>query len=149
MVGKREGREDTVTVAHSVEFDAPAAQIFEMYADARKHSKVIDAQAKLERRVGGKFSAWGGGVSGMNLVLREPSLIVQAWRTQEFPKDHYSVLHLSIEPAGRGRSKLTLAQHGVPRACAEEIETNWHECYWEPMKKLLAEQNAKRESRHG
>jgi activator of HSP90 ATPase len=133
-----------ITVEHSVDFDASAADIFNMYADARKHAKVIGAQARLERRVGGKFSAWGGGVSGINVALRTPTLIVQAWRTETFPVDHFSILQLSIAPVGRGRSRLTLRQHGVPRDCAEEIAGNWHACYWEPIKALLAQQAARK-----
>jgi activator of HSP90 ATPase len=100
--------EDTTTIAHSIQFDAPPAVLFEMYADPREHSKVIDAR--------------------LNVVLRKPSLVVQAWRTSEFPNDHHPVLHLSIAAARVGHSTLTLTQHGVPIARAEDVETNWHEC---------------------
>ena len=139
MPRKKPRRDATTTITHTVEFDAPAATLFELYADARKHARVIDASARFERRAGGAFSAWSGGVTGMNVVLRAPSLIVQAWRTEAFPSGHHSILHLVFEPAGRGRSRLTLTQHGVPRALAEEIEANWHACYWEPIGRLLAE----------
>jgi activator of HSP90 ATPase len=148
-MGARRAAEDTTTIAHSIQFDAPPAVLFEMYADAREHSKVIDARVRFERRVGGRFSAWGGEVSGLNVVLRKPSVVVQAWRTSEFPKDHHSVLHLSITPTGVGRSTLTLTQHGVPIACAEDVEANWHECYWKPMKQMLAAKSERKGKRRG
>jgi activator of HSP90 ATPase len=143
------GDNHVVSLLHTAELEAAPEELFELYADARKHSRVIEAPVRLDRRVGGKFSAWGGGVSGMNIALRQPALIVQAWRTEDFPKDHHSILHLAIDRAGRGRSKLTLSQHGVPRACAAEIEANWHACYWQRMRALLAAKVALKGKRRG
>ena len=53
----------------------------------------------------------------------------------------YSILHLSLEPVGRGGTRLTLSQHGVPRDCAKEIESNWHSCYWDNIKNMLSKAN--------
>ena len=137
----------TTTLHHAVLFDTTPAELFELYADARKHARVIGAHARLERRAGGSFSAWSGAVSGVNVVLRSPTLIVQAWRTEEFASDHYSILHLSLAPAGRGRTQLTLRQEGVPIECAKDIEANWHACYWEPIKQMLGDKGEKTSKR--
>jgi len=126
------------TVSQTVEFDVPPRLLFELYADARRHAKVIGATVRFERRVGGRFSAWGGGVSGVNIVLRAPSLIVQAWRAEDFPEESYSILHLSFNAVARGGTRLELVQHGVPRKCARTIARNWHECYWESMQRMLS-----------
>src|SRR5205823_3257006 len=72
-------REKVVTVLHTVEFDAPVKAIFDLYANARQHAKVIGAPVEFQRRVGGRFSAWGGSVRGVNVVLESPALITQAW----------------------------------------------------------------------
>jgi activator of HSP90 ATPase len=125
------------TVAHAVEFDAPPRVLCELYADARRHAKVIGAPVRFERRVGGRFSAWWGGVSGVNIVLRTPKLIIQAWRAADFPEDCYSILHLSFGSARRGRTRLELMQHGVPRGSARAIEKNWHDCYWNSIQRML------------
>jgi hypothetical protein len=35
--------------------------------------------------VGGKFTAWGSHISGINLVLKPGKKIVQAWRGDRYP----------------------------------------------------------------
>lgn len=133
-------KEKVVTVLHTVEFDAPVKVIFDLYAIARQHAKVIGAPVVLQRRVGGRFSAWGGSVSGVNVVLESPALITQAWRTSDFPPGNFSILHLALAPAGRGRTRLTLTQHGVPQSLAREIEGNWHACYWDNIRQMLRQE---------
>ena len=47
---------------------------------SKKHQSLSGEKAKISRRVGGKFTAWGSHLSGINLVLKPGKKIVQAWR---------------------------------------------------------------------
>jgi hypothetical protein len=47
---------------------------------SKKHQSLSGEKAKISQRVGGKFTAWGSHLSGINLVLKPGKKIVQAWR---------------------------------------------------------------------
>jgi hypothetical protein len=68
----------TKAIQQSVRFEASPKQLFEMYMDSRKHSEATGCKARIERRVGGKFSAWNGALSGRNLMIVPNKMLVQA-----------------------------------------------------------------------
>jgi activator of HSP90 ATPase len=135
MANKRAVR--LTTIRQSVDFAASPKTIYDLYTDRRQHARIIGAPVRFERRAGGAFSAWQGGVHGINVALKAPSHIVQAWRAADFPKGHYSIVHLILAPAGRGRTRLSLVHAGVPSAAASGIRENWFACYWRPIREHL------------
>ena len=70
----------TKAIQQSVKFKASPAELFEMYLDSKKHSAGTGGLAKISRKVGGKFKAWGNQLSGRNLLIIPNTMIVQAWR---------------------------------------------------------------------
>jgi hypothetical protein len=50
-----------------------------MLMNSRKHSKFTGAKAIISHKVGGKFSAYGKYIQGINLELVPARRIVQAW----------------------------------------------------------------------
>ena len=89
-------------------------------------------------RVGGKFTAWDGYISGRNLELAPPSRIVQAWRTSDFPDDAPdSRLEISLAPA-KGGTKVTLAQKDIPPGQADGYRRGWVEYYFTPMRRYFS-----------
>jgi len=80
-----------------------------MLMDSRKHQSLSGEPAKISKKVGGKFTAWGSHLSGINLVLKPGKKIVQAWRATGWWPDRYS---------GHYRG--------------------WIETYWTPMKEIFA-----------
>jgi uncharacterized protein YndB with AHSA1/START domain len=81
----------TKTLHQTVKFKASPKQVYEMLMDSRKHRSLSGMPAKISRRVGGKFTAWGTHISGFNLALLSGSKIVQAWRAAGWWPDHYSI----------------------------------------------------------
>jgi hypothetical protein len=59
----------TPTISQRVKFSAPAETPFEMYMDSQKHAASTGAPAKLSRKVGGAWSAYGGSFGGKNLLI--------------------------------------------------------------------------------
>jgi hypothetical protein len=41
-----------------------------MLMDSKKHQSLSGQPAKISRKVGGKFTAWGSHISGFNLALK-------------------------------------------------------------------------------
>ena len=70
----------TLTISQRVRFSASAETLFEMYMDSKKHAASTGAPAKLSRKVGGVWSAYGGSIGGKNLLIVPEKQIVQAWR---------------------------------------------------------------------
>jgi activator of HSP90 ATPase len=70
----------TPTISQRAGFSASTETLFEMYMDSEKHAASTGAPAKLSRRVGGTWSAYGGSIGGRNLLIVPDKQIVQAWR---------------------------------------------------------------------
>ena len=66
---KCETKMKTKTLHQTVKFKASPKQVYEMLMDSRKHRSLSGMRAKISRRVGGKFTAWGTHISGFNLAL--------------------------------------------------------------------------------
>ena len=49
-----------------------------MIMDSRRHQLLSGEKARISRKVGGSFTAWGAHFSGINLVLKPGEKIVQA-----------------------------------------------------------------------
>ncbi len=74
----------TEAIQQSVNFSASPAKLFEIYMDSKKHSAATGAPARISRRAGDRFTAFGRTLRGKNLVMVPPSMIVQAWRAKHW-----------------------------------------------------------------
>lgn len=128
----------TKTIRQSVTLKASPHEIYEALMDSKKHSKFTESDAHISKKIGGKFSVWGGSISGTNLELVPDKKIVQAWRSDEdmWPKGHYSKATFIIEKA-KGGTRLKFVQTDVPIEAYESIKLGWRDYYWEPMKKFF------------
>jgi activator of HSP90 ATPase len=126
------------TIVQSVRFATPAADLFEIYLDSRKHSAATGGEAKLGRKAGQPFTAWDGWIKGVNLAVVPKRLIVQSWRGRDWDEaDADSILILSFSDEGKS-GRVDMVHANVPDACADDIEDGWGEHYWEPWRSWLA-----------
>ena len=133
----------TKAIQQSVEFSASPAQLFEMYMDSKKHSASTGGLAKLSRRVGGAFTAWGGQLRGKNLLIIPNRMIVQSWRSVNFKKgDADSILVLRFSKTARG-SRVDLVHAGVPGQDHAGVKNGWPKYYWKPWRAYLAKKGKK------
>jgi hypothetical protein len=129
----------TKAIQQSVKFKASPAELFEMYLDSKKHSAATGGLAKISRRVGGKFKAWGNQLSGRNLLIIPNTMIVQAWRANHWkPSDPDSILVLRFSKAPGG-AVVDLVHANVPPYDHRGVSDGWPTYYWKPWKKYLAE----------
>lgn len=127
---------DTQTIRQRIIFKASPHEIYEMLIDSRKHSKFTGSKASISRAVGGKFSVFDGGLSGVNLELVTDKRIVQSWRLSEWTEGYFSKATFSLVEI-KGGTRLNFTQTDVPVESYEDVLQGWHEYYWKPMKKLL------------
>jgi len=124
------------TVRQTVTFRASPYDIYEALMDSGKHSQFTGGEAKISRKVGGKFTAFDGYSEGVNVELVPDKKIVQTWRAGDWPEGHYSQVTFSLKEM-EGGTRLTFTQTGVPEEQYEDISQGWRDYYWAPMKKML------------
>jgi activator of HSP90 ATPase len=128
----------TKTIKQSVLFKSTPHEIYEMLMDPKKHSEFTGDKAKISRRVGGKFSVFGGYATGENLELVPDKKIVQTWRASDWPSGHFSEVAFELEKSKTG-AKLKFTQTRVPEDHCDDIKQGWVDYYWKPMKEMLGE----------
>jgi activator of HSP90 ATPase len=129
----------TKSIRQSAIFKAGPHQVYEMLMDSWKHSQITGAKAKISRTIGGKFTAYDGYISGVNIELIPDKQIVQSWRGSDWPEGHFSKATFSLHEV-KGGTRLTFRQSGVPEDQYEDIKQGWRDYYWKPMRETLAEQ---------
>jgi activator of HSP90 ATPase len=127
---------ETRNIRQSVTFKATPHAVYEMLMDSRKHSVLAGDEAKISRKVGGKFNV-GGYIEGVMLDLVPDEKIVQTWRYEDWPKGHYSKATFSLKAAEGKKTKMAFTQTGVPAKFYEDIKQGWIDYYWAPMKEML------------
>ena len=130
-------------IKQRVFFKAKPHEIYEMLMDEKKHSEFTGDKAKISKKVGGKFSAYGKYIEGENLELKKDKIIVQKWRSTDFPKGHYSTVTFEINKNKEG-TELIFTQEEVTDEEYEGLKDGWKKFYWEPMKELLEEDKNER-----
>jgi uncharacterized protein YndB with AHSA1/START domain len=130
----------TRTIEQVVVFDATPRRVYDALVDAKQHSALTGARATLQRKVGGKMSAWDGYIHGEMLVLRPGKRIVQTWKTASWPRAHAeSILDLRLKPKGK-KTELTMVHSGIPAkpaSLAKGFVGGWRSSYWVPLRKYL------------
>jgi uncharacterized protein YndB with AHSA1/START domain len=126
----------------SATLPASARVIYEAWLDGRRHGRMTGGgRATASTRVGGKFTAWDGYISGKNLELVPGKRIVQSWRTTQFTDaDADSEIALTLEKARTG-TKVTLRHSNVPDG-HDGYKSGWKTHYFEPMIRYFSAQDA-------
>ena len=124
-------------IQQTVRFKASPEELFRTYLDSKKHAAVIGDRVSISRKVGGKFVAFDGMISGRNLLIVPKRLIVQSWRAKPWKKrDPDSILILLFSKAPGG-GRIDLAHVNVPAYDHAGVTKGWHKYYWNPWKASL------------
>ena len=108
--------------------------IFDAFLDGPTHSAMTGAGATGLPKVGAKFTAWDGYISGRQLEFARPTRIVQAWRSSEFPADAPdSRVEILFEPSARG-TRVTIVHSEIPKGQGSKYRGGWKDFYFTPMK---------------
>lgn len=112
-------------------------RLFDMYLDAAEHAAFTGLPATIEARPGGVFQAFDGMLSGMVLHIDPKTLIVQTWRSVNWPLTAMdSVLTLSFWPSDEG-ARIELVHANVPEEDFAGVSQGWEKYYWTPWRNYL------------
>jgi activator of HSP90 ATPase len=116
---------------------APPDRLFDMYLDPEAHAAFTGAPVTIAPRPGAPFRAFDGMLTGTILHLEPKRLIVQAWRSANFPAGALdSVLVLSFWPEAGG-SRIDLVHVNVPEEDFAGVSQGWERYYWTPWRAYL------------
>jgi activator of HSP90 ATPase len=116
---------------------AESDKLFEMYLDATSHAAFTGLPVTIEPRAGGVFRAFDGMLSGTILHIEPKTLIVQTWRSANWPLTAMnSVLTLSFWPAPDG-ARIELVHVNVPEEDFAGVSQGWEKYYWTPWHNYL------------
>ncbi len=127
----------TKTIRQKEFIPVTPVEIYDAFLNEEKHTEFTGAKATCDRRVGGKFTAWDGYISGKNIRLENGRRIVQEWKTTEWPNGYGpSLIEFTFTPKAGG-TEIRLTQKNVPAAQAESYKRGWADYYWTPLKKYF------------
>ena len=105
----------TKTLQQTVTFKASPREVYDMLMDSKKHRSLSGEPAKISKKVGGKFTAWGSHLSGINLVLKPGKKIVQLARDRLVARP---LFHRNLR---RSSSLRRLASHPAATAATTVV----------------------------
>jgi uncharacterized protein YndB with AHSA1/START domain len=124
------------TIRQTVTIKASPHAVYEALMDSRKHAAFSGRPARISRTPGGRFTAYGPYLSGVNLELVPGKKIVQLWRSNNWPEFHYSTVTFVLKRV-KGGTRLSFTQLGVPDSDYTAKKRGWIRSYWEPIKAML------------
>jgi activator of HSP90 ATPase len=128
------------TIKQKVIVPAVPNEVYDALMDAKKHSAITGSKATSDPRVGGKFTAWDGYISGKNLELEKGKKIVQEWVTTEWPENYPPSKLLLVFNKVKEGTEIVVTHFQVPAEQADGIAQGWIDFYWEPMKRYFKKQ---------
>jgi uncharacterized protein YndB with AHSA1/START domain len=136
----------TLTIKQTVMIPgATPLEVFRVFTSSKIHSEVTGSPAVVNARIGGKFSAWDGYISGRNVKLVRGKRIVQEWRTTEWPDESTpsSLLDITLSKTNKG-TELKMVHSRIPsETLARSYKEGWHTSYWNPMMQYFDAKKAK------
>lgn len=118
-------------------FKAKVSEIYNAWLNSEGHTAMTGSPATVDGKIGGRFTAWNGYISGSTLELTPNQRIVQTWRTSEFPDDapdsHLEVLLCETE-AG---TEVTLTHTDMPENQVDSYRQGWEDFYFKPMREYF------------
>lgn len=128
----------TGTIRQTVGIRAPPSAVYAALMTTRGHRAFTGAPARIGRRVGDAFVAWGGYIHGKNLELRASKTIVQSWRPTDkaWPPRYFSQVRLDLEKTAAG-TRIRFAHSGVPVEHLGHLSVGWKKSYWIPLQRYL------------
>lgn len=117
---------------------ASPERVFDAWVDGDAHAAMTGGAATSDPRVGGRFTAWDGYITGAHAVLERPRRIVQRWRTSRFPADAPdSTLEVLLRPVAEG-TEITLRHGDIPDGQGAAYAQGWVDHYLAPMRAHFA-----------
>jgi len=124
-------------IEQTVVFGASPREVYHAYVDPKEHAAFTGTKVTGIPKVGGKFTAGDGYITGRHIKLKPGRMVEQEWTTTEWPAGYPpSILELTLRPKGMG-TELIMVHSRVPAEQVDYYTKGWNDFYWEPLKKYL------------
>ena len=119
-------------------FPTSPDRLFDMYLDPNEHAAFTGAAVSIGPCPGTSFRAFDGMLSGTVLHVEPKRLIVQSWRSENWPSEAIdSILTLSFWPQDDG-ARIELVHVNVPDEDFAGVSQGWEKYYWNPWRSYLS-----------
>ena len=126
---------EVTTLKQKVIIPASPEEVYEAFADPKKHSAFTGSKATGKAKIEAKFTAWDGYIFGKFLQYEPGKYLIQEWQTTDWPKDYPpSKFELTFKKVPQG-TEVTMIHSNIPSIQKEELAKGWEEFYWQPLKK--------------
>ena len=128
---------NTTSLTATDEFRTTAAELYQTFTDPQRLTAFTRAPPRLFEGAhpGGKFSLFGGNISGEFDELKAPTLIVQKWRLGTWVEGHFSRLEIRFDQNEADHvTMMRVEWSGVPVGEEEVVRRNWGEYYVRSIK---------------
>ncbi len=122
---------------HEISMSTTPQRIFEALTDQNKFAEFTNAPAEIDLVSGGKFSCFGGMITGLTIEAIPNIRLVQAWRVGNWDEGIYSIVKFEFEVVNNSKTNLVFDHAGFPDEHRDHLDEGWHEKYWQPMKSYL------------
>jgi activator of HSP90 ATPase len=120
--------------------------VYRAFLNARTHTVFTGSKATGTGRVGAKFTAWDGYITGKTLKLTNGKKIVQEWRTSEFPSNYpASRLELNFK-AKEGGTEIVMIHSRVPASQTASYREGWVSSYWDPLREYFTKKQKQKKT---
>ena len=132
---------NTKTINQTAILDCVPETAYNAWMDSKQHGEMTSGKAKIDPKVGGKFTAMDGNIEGEIIELDPKKYkIVQSWRAEKdkWPKNHFSKITVQFLPNGANQTKVEFEQNDIPEEYEEDVRQGWKDFYWTSMEKYFS-----------
>jgi activator of HSP90 ATPase len=126
-----------MSIKQVISIKCDAQRVYQALTTADQFSELTGAPAEINPVTGGKFSCFGGMITGLTIETIASKMLVQAWRPGNWDEGIYSIVKFDLEQVSESETKISFEHSGFPEEHKSHLEQGWNERYWEPMKKYL------------
>uniref|UniRef100_A0A6B2L9Y9 Activator of Hsp90 ATPase AHSA1-like N-terminal domain-containing protein n=1 Tax=Arcella intermedia TaxID=1963864 RepID=A0A6B2L9Y9_9EUKA len=126
----------TKNFVQKLTFEVPPYLIYETLLDPARVSAFTGGPAKVENKVGSEFSVLDGVIQGKQVELVHPKKIVQTWRFNTWPKEHFSTVTLAFDGSSSS-TDITLSHQGIPASDYDRTCKGWETFYWQRIRGMF------------
>ncbi|VDL59110.1 unnamed protein product [Hymenolepis diminuta] len=126
----------TVQISIQEDFMCTPDDLYRVFVTEELTKHFTRDNATIQPTLGGKYSIFGGNVSGNFIELDENKMISLSWRKSNWPEGHVSLVKLEFERNETG-TRLKVTQSNVPANDKEGTKAGWNTHYFLPIQQTF------------
>lgn len=127
----------SMKIHHEISMRTTPLRVFKALTDEIQFAEFTGAQAEINLVSGGRFSCFGGMITGQTIEAIPGIRLVQAWRVGNWDEGIYSIVKFEFEAINNSETILFFDHTGFPDEHRDHLDEGWHERYWQPIKNYL------------